>query len=87
MSSLLKPARLRDPIDLCNHQSSNLRSYLKGVGANLGREARLQKADILAQIQELDRVSDSSGLDDDGWAWRYHLEDQLMHLLASEEEY
>ena len=37
----------------------------QGLGANHGRENRAAKLDILAQIQELDLVADSIGLDDD----------------------
>jgi mannosylglycoprotein endo-beta-mannosidase len=40
---------------------------------------------MLVQIQELDREDDSSGLDEEGCAFHYHLEDQLMQILSSEE--
>jgi hypothetical protein len=45
------------------------------------------KANLLAKIQELDSVADGMGLDEDGWALRYHLEEQMIELLSSEEEY
>jgi hypothetical protein len=45
------------------------------------------KANLLAKIQELDSVADGMGLDEDGWALRYHLEEQMMELLSAEEEY
>jgi hypothetical protein len=60
---------------------------LKGWGANLGKEARVAKAKLLARIQELDIVADNNGLDEDGWALRYHLEGQMMDMLSAEEEY
>jgi hypothetical protein len=45
------------------------------------------KANLLAKIQELDSVADGMGLDEDRWDLRYHLEEQMMELLSSEEEY
>jgi hypothetical protein len=51
------------------------RQFLKGQEANLGREKRDRKAGLLAQVEALDGVADSSGLDEEGWALRYHLED------------
>jgi hypothetical protein len=45
------------------------------------------KANLLAKIQELDAVADGVGLDEDGWALRYHLENQMMEILGAEEEY
>jgi exonuclease III len=64
-----------------------LRQFLKGWGANLGKEKRDFRADLLRQVAELDSMADSSGLDEEGWALRYHLEDQLVHLDEVEEEY
>jgi hypothetical protein len=37
-------------------------------------------------MQALDTEADSSGLNDEGWALRYHLEGQLTHLSKVEEE-
>jgi hypothetical protein len=31
-------------------------------------------------------MADLSGLDDEGWALRYHLEGQLLHLSKADEE-
>jgi hypothetical protein len=45
------------------------------------------KDNLLAQIQDLDTRANASGLDEEGWAYRYYLEDQLMQILSSEEEY
>jgi mannosylglycoprotein endo-beta-mannosidase len=53
----------------------------------LGKQNKIAKANLLAQIHELDRVDDSSGLDEEEWAFHYQLEDQLMQILSSEEEY
>ena len=38
-------------------------------------------------MRALDESADSQGLDEDGWALRYHLEDQLINIFAREEEF
>jgi hypothetical protein len=38
-------------------------------------------------VANLDREVNSSGLDEEGWALRYQLEDQIVHLDSMEEEY
>jgi mannosylglycoprotein endo-beta-mannosidase len=63
------------------------RQFLKGWGANLGKEKRDRKDGLLAQVEALDALADSSGLDEEGWAFRYHLEDQVVLLDSLEEEY
>jgi hypothetical protein len=60
---------------------------MKGWRANLGKHARVTKANLLAKIQALDSAADGVGLDEDGWAPRYHLEGQMMEILSVEEEY
>jgi mannosylglycoprotein endo-beta-mannosidase len=40
-----------------------------------------------AQINALDSQVDVVGLDEEEWAFRYHLEDELMNILRGEEEY
>jgi hypothetical protein len=49
-------------------QSSNLRQFLKGWSANLGKDNKEAKAKQLAHIQQLDSLADGIGLDEDGWA-------------------
>jgi hypothetical protein len=41
----------------------------------------------MLQIALLDRSADADGLDEDGWALRYHLEDQIIQLDVLKEEY
>ena len=41
---------------------------------------------LLTQIAELDNKADLDGLEEDEWVFRYHLEDQLLHLYRMEEE-
>jgi hypothetical protein len=53
----------------------------------MGKEMRVQKEQHLIQIQVLDFQADTSGLDDDGWLYCYHLEHQLMHIYQVEEDY
>jgi hypothetical protein len=79
--------RCRGPIDWWQLQSSDIRQFLKGWSANLGKETRVAKAKLLARIQELDCRADGVGLDEDGWDLRYHLESQMMEILSAEEEY
>jgi hypothetical protein len=42
---------------------------------------------LLAQIEHLDARADSLGLEEDEWAQRYSLEEQLLHIVREEEEY
>jgi hypothetical protein len=83
----ISPGRRRDAIDGWYIQSLGLRQYLKGWGANKGKQARELKAQILSQIKDLDAKADLSGLDEEDWAFRYHLEDELLNILCAEEEY
>jgi hypothetical protein len=77
----------RGSIDLWQFAARHARTFLKGWGANLGKERREFKASLLAQVADLDKLADQSGLDEEGWALRYHLEDQLVWLDKVEEEY
>jgi hypothetical protein len=51
--------------------------------ANLGKQARITKASLLALIQELDHLTDGQGLDEDGWALRYYLEEEVIQILSN----
>uniref|UniRef100_A0ACD5UQY6 Uncharacterized protein n=1 Tax=Avena sativa TaxID=4498 RepID=A0ACD5UQY6_AVESA len=82
---LQQPARRRDAIDLWYSLSRGLRQFLRGWAANLGKTSREAKAAFLGQIQELDVLADAEGLDEEGWALRYHLENQLIQILVEEE--
>jgi mannosylglycoprotein endo-beta-mannosidase len=44
-------------------------------------------ASLLTIIENLDRVADAGGLDEEGWALRYHLEDHILLFDKMEEEY
>ena len=48
--------------------SRGLRQFLKGWGANLGKEKKEAREAILRNIEALDKAADSSGLDEDGWS-------------------
>jgi hypothetical protein len=76
-----------DIVDWWKFMSGGLRQHLKGWNANRGREARLHKDSVLAQIQSLDARADSNGLDSEGWAFRYHLEEQLLEIYRVEEDH
>jgi hypothetical protein len=74
-------------LDLWQLQSGKLRSFLKGWGANLKKEARAEKESLLSQIKDLDLLADGVGMSEEDWGWRYHLEDLLVLLYQREEEY
>jgi hypothetical protein len=59
--------RCRCPIDWWHSQSAALRQFMRGWGANQGKQMRLIKADILSRIQRLDAEVDGQGLDEEGW--------------------
>ncbi|XP_073360311.1 uncharacterized protein [Aegilops tauschii subsp. strangulata] len=63
------------------------RQFMKGWGANLGRDLRLRKKALLDSIQALHLRADSVGLSPDEWMQRYDLEDQLMVIYTDEEAY
>jgi hypothetical protein len=42
---------------------------------------------LLDQIKLLDERADEEGLQEDEWAFRYYLEEQLLNLFRVEEEY
>jgi hypothetical protein len=67
--------------------SGRVRKKLKGWNANRKVEASAAKAVLLQQIKDLDEKADSRGLDDEEWAFRYHLEDQILAIFRDEEEY
>jgi hypothetical protein len=79
--------RCFDLLDLWQLQSGKLRSFLKGWGANLKKEAHAEKESLLSQIKDLDLLADGVGLSEEDWGWRYHLEDLLVLLYQREEVY
>jgi hypothetical protein len=87
LSLLAAPSRCRDPIDLWIKLSEGLHKFLKGCGANQRSLSRRNKDVLLQQIQELDLLADSSGLDEEGWSHRYHLKERLMEIHREEEEF
>jgi hypothetical protein len=74
-------------VELWQCTSRQSRQFLKGWGANLGKERRDRKAGLLEQVANLDRLADGPDLDEEGWALRYHLENQLVSLDRIDEEY
>jgi hypothetical protein len=77
----------RDIIDWWSFMSAGLRQYLRGWNQNLGRDTKATKKALLTQIAQLDVLVDASGLYEDAWASRYHLEEQLLHMCRVEEEH
>ena len=63
------------------------RQFMKGWGANLGRDLRERKKALLLAIQALDARADSTGISPDEWMLRYDLEDQLSTIYTDEEAY
>jgi hypothetical protein len=60
--------------------------YFSLISQRLGSKLGMFKEN-LRQVSNPDRLVDSTGLDKEGWALRYHLEDQLLLLDKIEEEY
>ncbi|XP_071680408.1 uncharacterized protein [Lolium perenne] len=77
----------RCSVETWQYVSRNSRQFLKGWGANLGKEKRDFRTNLLRQLEELDRMADANGLDEEGWGLRYFLEDQLVALDRVDEEY
>jgi exonuclease III len=84
---LAAKVRGRDVLDWWNFMSGGVRKKLKGWNANRKVEANAVKAALLQQIKDLDQKADSLGLDGEEWAFRYHLEDQILAIFRDEEEY
>ncbi|KAM0835806.1 hypothetical protein ACQ4PT_062707 [Festuca glaucescens] len=74
-------------IDIWQLIARQLRQFLKGWGANLGKERRVFREDLIKRIEQLDLTADATGLDEEGWSLRYSLEDQIIALDSLEEEY
>jgi mannosylglycoprotein endo-beta-mannosidase len=74
-------------VDWWQFMSAGLRQKLRGWSRNKGREGKLQKLAVLAQIKDLNEKADSIGIDEEDWAYRYHLEEQLLEIFRVEEEY
>jgi hypothetical protein len=77
----------RDILDWWQFMSGGIRQQLRGWARNLGIANKHEKENMMAQILQLDVRADSSGLDEDDWAQRYYLEDQLLQIVSMEEEY
>jgi hypothetical protein len=77
----------RDILDWWNFMSSGLRQKLNGWSANKGIDAKLHKQALLTQIKGLDEKANPVGLEEEEWAFRYHLEEQLLEIFRVEEEY
>ena len=60
---------------------------MKGWGANIGRDLRVQKASLLEEIRAMDLRADISGISAEEWAHRYNLEESLMEIYSKEEEF
>lgn len=70
-------------VDTWHHCAKLLRQFMKGWGANLGRDIQEKKAIILAAIQVLDIRVDGGGLSPDEWLHRYALEDELVEIFRN----
>ncbi|KAK1684683.1 hypothetical protein QYE76_045531 [Lolium multiflorum] len=86
-NSLSTRVRGRYILDWWSFMSGGLRQRLKGWSANKKSEVRASKQILLDQIKGLDEKADTVGLDRDEWAFRYHLEEQILLIFRAEEEY
>jgi hypothetical protein len=53
----------------------------------MGKDQKAQKLHLLDQIKQLNDEADSTGLEEEGWVFRYYLEYQLLNIYRSKEEY
>jgi mannosylglycoprotein endo-beta-mannosidase len=53
----------------------------------MGKSKRKARETLLRRVQQLDALANSQGLDEEGWALRYHLEDQIVNMDGLEEDY
>lgn len=60
---------------------------MRGWGANVGRDLKIRKGSLLADIQVLDLQANTAGLSPEEWALRYNLEDELLEIYRKEQEY
>jgi mannosylglycoprotein endo-beta-mannosidase len=84
---LLARVQGRDIVDWWKFMSTGLRQKLKGWNANKGRENREHKQSLVERIKALDEKADAVGISEEEWAFRYHLEEQLLAVFRREEEY
>lgn len=82
-----KPHHVMSAVDTWHICAKRSRQFMKGWGANIGRDLRERKASLLVDIQVLDLRADSSGLALDQWMHRYALEEELMGIYTGEECY
>jgi hypothetical protein len=66
---------------------ARLRKFLRGCGANVRGEVRRKKTELSQEINRLDDLAEQGGLDKDGWAKRYQLEEELTMFCRQEEMY
>jgi hypothetical protein len=81
---LLSKVGGRDIIERWMFLSAGIRQYLWGWSQNLGPESKAMKASLPFQIAQPNIQADSSWLDEEARATRYHLEDQLLHIYQVE---
>ena len=81
------PHRALSAVDSWHFCAKRSRQFMKGWGANLGRDIRERKRTLLEGIQALDLRADAAGLSAEEWMLRYDLEDQLSVIYSDEEAY
>ncbi|KAE8821103.1 putative NOT transcription complex subunit VIP2 [Hordeum vulgare] len=81
------PFRYPSAVDAWFFYAKRSRQFMKGWGANLGRDFRMRKQTLLSSIQLLDLRADASGLCADEWVLCYYLEDQMSVIYSGEEAY
>jgi hypothetical protein len=62
VAARVEPHRAMSVLDEWHHLAKRSRQFMKGWGANVGRDLRVQKGALLAEIQALDLRADVGGL-------------------------
>lgn len=87
VAAATSPPRVFNAVDVWHHCAKLARQFMRGWGANLGAALRLQKGNILSEIQALDHEAVLVGLSAEGWSHRYTLETSLMEIYKGEETF
>ncbi|KAE8818804.1 hypothetical protein D1007_03406 [Hordeum vulgare] len=80
-------AGCRGDIETWMASAARLRAFLRGWGNNQGREDKLRRTALVEEMVVLDEQTDSRTFYEMKWAHRCAIEDQVLAIIRTEEEY